>query len=185
MSLKDQVISTLENANVTRIHFSFGPVRVDSPGYTSVKDAVRDDRIRVVHVPSLGANRAVYRYSHNVFRLGFSSVGGNPDRQALLIHEATHAIFDVNDMDMKLKESEAGAYIAQCMFFYYLNEAAIQGGQSPTFSNPILSAAWPIAVAATSTPSIPVTSLEPLYRAIADNHQYSGRADDDIDYDGV
>ncbi|MBK1719079.1 hypothetical protein [Thiocystis violacea] len=185
MALKDLVISTLDNANVSRIVFSFGPVAVDARSYTSVKDAVRNDRITVVHVPSLGVNRASYRYTHNMFRLGFTAIGGSADRQALLVHEATHAIFDINEMDMKVKESEAGAYIAQCLFFYYVNERAIEGGASPTFADPILQAAWPIAVGATSTPNIPVASLEPLYRAIANSSQYSGTAEDDIDYNGV
>ncbi len=185
MALKDLVIATLDNANVGRIAFNFGPVRVGSAGYTQVKEAVRADRITVVHVPSLGANRASYRYTHNVFRLGFTSLGGGADKQALLVHEATHAIFDINDMDMKVKESEAGAYIAQCLFFYYVNEQAIRDGASPTFADPILRAAWTIAVAATTNPNIAATSLEPLYRAIADSRQYRDEAEDDIDYDGA
>lgn len=185
MALKDLVINTLDNANVSRIVFSFGPVTVNAAGYTSVKEAVRADRITVVYVPALGANVAVYRYSHNVFRLGFRSIGGSADKQALLVHESTHAIFDINDMDMKVKESEAGAYIAQSMFFYYLNEQAIRGGATPTFQNPILRAAWPIAQAATSTPNISIPSLAPLYTAIANSRQYGGQAEDDIDFDGA
>jgi hypothetical protein len=132
----------------------------------------------------MGVNRAVYRYTHNVFRLGFRSIGGSADRQALLVHESTHAIFDIGATDMKVKESEAGGYIAQCMFYYFLNEAAIRGGASPTFRSLILRAAWPIAVAAVGTPSIPVSSLGPLYAAIANDRTYRDEAEDDIDYDG-
>ncbi|EXJ15181.1 hypothetical protein [Imhoffiella purpurea] len=70
-------------------------------------------------------------------------------------------------------------------FFYHVNEQAIRGGANPTFTNPILRAAWPIAVQAVGTPSIPVASLAPLYRAIANSSQYSGTAENGIDYDGV
>ena len=100
------------------------------------------------------------------------------------MHESTHAIFDINDMDMKVKESEAGAYIAQSMFFYYLNEQAIRGGATPTFQNPILRAAWPIARPPRAHRTFLSESAR-LYAAIANSHQYGGQAEDDIDYDGA
>jgi hypothetical protein len=184
MAMKDLVISVLDDANVSRIAFRFGPVNVSSTGYAAVKTAVDAGRIGAIHVPALGAANARYEYTpNNRFKLGYTALGGSADRKALLLHEATHAIYDLNSTQMKQKESEAGAYIAQCMFFYYLNEAALQGGATPTFSGqPILTAAWPIAMAARTTPGIPEASLAPLYTAIANDHSYDAEAN--VPYDG-
>jgi hypothetical protein len=182
--MKQLVITVLDDALVSRITFRFGPVNIAAAGYDAVKAAVQSDRITVVHIPDLGTNKAVYRYTHNQFRLGFTSLGGSADRKALILHEATHAIFDINATRMKEKQSEAAAYIAQCMYFYFLNEAAIRGGATPTFSgNAILTAAWPIAVGAISTPQIADTALAPLFTAIANDRQYNAEAD--VVFDGV
>jgi hypothetical protein len=182
--MKQVVISVLDDANVNRIAFRFGPVNVTGAGYGSVKSAVQADRITAIHVPELGMNAAVYRWTANQFRLGFNSLGGSADRKALIVHEATHAIFDMGSTRMKEKESEAGAYIAQCMFFFFVNEAAIRGGATPTFSNnPILAAAWTIAVAAIATPQIADAALAPLFTAIANDRHYNAEAD--LAFDGV
>ena len=184
--MKELVISALDAAPVRRIAFNFGPMSIDPAGYSGVKEAVRDESIDVRHNRRLGQNGARYRHKpENVFFLGFRSLGGNADRQALIVHEATHAVCDLAAEEMKLKESEAGAYIAQCMFFYLLNEDALRdGSQTPTFRSAILRRAWPIARAAVDRPQIAVNDLEPLYQAIANHRSYRGREDDDVDYDG-
>lgn len=185
MAMKDLVVNTLNDGNVPSIAFSFGPVSVGAAGYTAVKTAVDGGSITVEHVPSLGARGARYRYTHNQFRLGFNSIGGSADKKSLIVHEATHAIFDINRTTMKVKQSEAAAYIAQCMMFYFLNRAALEGGSAaPTFADPILAAAWPIATAAIATPAVPEASLAPLYTAIANNSMYAD-AEEDEGYDGI
>ena len=61
----------------------------------------------------------------------------------LLVHESVHAIADFQEVDIKVRVSEAAGYVAQALMFYYVkkSEADANPGVNP-FADPILSAAW-------------------------------------------
>lgn len=69
---------------------------------------------RVVHVP--GARKeAGYNSDIEAFFFGFKSPQGR-SQKALVIHEATHAIQDMQSAVMNIADSEVIAYITQCQY---------------------------------------------------------------------
>ena len=183
--MKDMVLNLLSRAEVTRIRFSFGAIQINASFFQSVRNAIAADRIQVVHNPSIGAGLAIYRYTHNTLFLGFRTIAGNTDREALIVHECTHAAFDISGRRMPVQESEAAAYIAQCLYFYYKHEQAFQAGRNPTFRRAILRAAWSIAMQARTQPNLSSDDLQPLLTAIRNDPFYRRRHDRQVPYDGV
>jgi len=150
-----------------------------------VKTAIQNDKIKVVYVASMGSKNGAYRYTHNELRLGFKRADSDFDRQALIIHECTHAIFDIAGKPMTVSDSESAAYIAQCLYFYYVNQAAIDGGAKATFANAILSAAWDAAMKAIKKPDLTEDDLKALRKAISENSKYKDRHNKKDKYDGI
>jgi len=183
--MKEIVLSVLNQPAIRRIAFSFGPITINAMSFEPVKTALNDDRITVVHSSNLGANRAVYSFTNNRFRLGFRTLSGSIDREALIAHEATHAALDAASVPRSVKQSEAAAYIQQCAYFYYRNESAFQDGAQPTFADPILRAAWPVSQIARRRTQLTDAEVEPLFTAIAAHSLYHGREDDEEGFDGV
>jgi hypothetical protein len=69
---------------------------------------------RVIHVP--GAKKeAGYNSDIEAFFFGFKSPQGR-SQKALVIHEATHAIQDMQAAVMNIADSEVIAYITQCQY---------------------------------------------------------------------
>ncbi len=184
--MADLVTDVLNMPDVARIGFTFGTIAVGTVGFAAVKAGLLGNQIKVEVEKKRGKGHAVYRYTADTFFFGFDSAGGNADLQALVVHEAVHAGFDVAATAMLVKESEALAYIAQCLFFYYVNEAALSGGTSvPAFRDPILKAAWPVSQTALKQPALTVTDLEPVFAAISVHPTYKDRYGQNVPYDGL
>jgi len=179
------VIDTLSRSEIRRMAFGFASVYINAMAFEPVIKAVKDGKIKVQHKASLGSQGGVYRYTANTLFLGFTATAGSSDREALIVHECTHAACDVKKKTITVKVSEAIAYVAQVLYFYYRNEAAIKKGAKPTFKNPILKAAWDVAMIARHRSSITDKEAQPLYQAIAAHPLYKGRHDKDEKYDGV
>lgn len=183
--MKEVVLSVLDQPAIRRIAFSFGPIMVNAMSFEPVKTALNETRITVVYSSKLGANRAKYSFTNNRFTLGFRSASGNLDREALIAHEATHAALDAVSNPRSVKQSEAAAYILQCLYFYYRNESAFQDGAQPTFADPILRAAWSVSQICRRRTQLTDDEVEPLFDAIAQHSLYRGREDDEEAFDGV
>lgn len=183
--MKQMIIDTLGLSAATQVAFSLAGITVGPLTFTPVKDALDSDKIGVAFSDRHGAEVAVYSYRHNRYTLGFRQTNSDANRESLLVHESLHAAMDIAAKPATVKNAEAAAYIAQCQFYYYRNQTAIDGGQAPTFRNATLRAAWPIAMAARSTPAITEDTLRPLYSALANDPLYHGRTDNTESYDGV
>lgn len=183
--MADIVTEVLELPSTLRIAFSFGAVTVGNAGFKSVVDALAAGKITIVVNPKLGANTAVYSFKKNRFSFGFKGAAGNGDRESLVVHESVHAALDVSKSPLRVKQSEAAAYIAQCLYYYYRNESEFSGGRSPTFGDPILKAAWPVSQIVLTRAKLEDADVEPLFKAIAEHALYKGRADNTDDFDGV
>lgn len=183
--MKKVVLDTLNKPEIRKMAFGFGSIYINAAAFEPVKTAIKDGKIEVKHKASLGANVAVYRYTSNILFLGFKSTSGNTDREALIVHECTHAACDVKGKKMLVKQSEAVAYVAQVLYFYYRNEAAINAGSKPTFAHPILKAAWDVAMIARRRSNITDKEVAPLYEAIVKHPLYKNRHNKDEKYDGV
>jgi len=107
------------------------------------------------------------------------------DKEALVIHECTHAACDIAGKTVVVSHSEAAAYVAQCLYFYYINEAALASGKTPTFNDPILKAAWDVATIARQNSSLSNQDIATLIAEISKHPTYKDRATQDVNYDGV
>lgn len=186
MSLRQDLIHVLKDEHTRRIAFGFGPVSLNAAGYLEVATALKAESIGVAqssHMPSDGGR--YYYKPRNRFVMGFGGTGADVSRKALVVHESSHASFDLRSATMKVKESEAGAYIAQALYFYYAwGFAEDDTLEDPTFSTPILTAAWRIAKTVAGGGSVSDSALATLYHAIGADPQYAGRLDNDEDFNG-
>lgn len=183
--MKQMVLDTLERPEIRQMAYGFGTVYINAMNFEGVKQALIDDKISVKFSNRLPANRGKYVYTHNKYVLGFRQLRGDSDREALIVHESVHAIFDVETKPLTIKESEAAAYLAQCLFYYYRNRDALENGNTMTFRDPILKAAWDVSKICRRRSKLTDTEMQPLFDAIAANQPYKDKQDDTYDYDGV
>lgn len=183
--MQQVVIDTLDRPEIRKIAFGVGAIYVNALSFEPVKQAITGGKIKVEHKSSIGPYGAKYRYTANTLFLGFSSTGGNADREALIVHECVHAFLDIAAKTVLVKQSEAAAYVAQILYFYYRNEAALSGGQKPTFRDPVLKAAWDVAMIARRKSNLTEAEVQPLYDAIAKHDLYKHSHSKDETYDGV
>ncbi|MBI1219770.1 MAG: hypothetical protein GC186_14605 [Rhodobacteraceae bacterium] len=183
--MKDLVIDTLGLPGATKFTFSIGAIKVGPGTFGPVIQAIKDGKITVEFSNKLPANIAVYSYKHNRYRLGFQAVSGNADKEAVIVHESVHAALDILATPVTVKLSESAAYIAQCLYYYYSNQSAFQGGQKPSFANKTLAAAWTVAMGALTTPDVTDSAAAPLYAALAADPLYQGRLNKTDAFDGV
>ncbi len=183
--MKTMVTSLLSKSVVKKIKFKSGSISIDSQSFQQVKTKINGGNIKIVYKAKLGGKKAIYRYTHNTLFVGFQATGGNADREALLVHECTHAALDIAGKKMLVKQSEAAAYIAQCLYFYYKNEAAIKKGSKPQFANALLREAWKVAMKAVHNSTLNNTDIQPLLTAVANHPLYKKRHSKQVEYDGV
>jgi len=181
----DLVTEVLDLPSTLRISFSFGAVTLGNASFKSVVTALAGGKITIVVNPKLGTNTAIYSWKKNRFTFGFSGAAGNADRESLVVHESVHAALDAAASPMAVKQSEAAAYIAQCLYYYYRNETEFAGGKTPSFGDPILKAAWPVSQIVLTKPALTDADVAPLLTAIAQHPLYKGRADKSDAFDGV
>ena len=183
--LKTQVSNVLAKAETSKINFSLPTIAIGSNSYKDVKTNIDSGKITVAYDIKVGANAAKYRYTANTLFLGFSLVD-NADKEALIIHECTHAACDIAKKTLLISHSEAAAYVAQCLYFYYLNEKALSTGKQPTFKSGILQAAWDASTKArNNNGSLSAKDIEKLISEIVKNPTYKDGNTKSETYDGV
>jgi hypothetical protein len=116
---RKQVLAALRDPAVGRMNFGVGRVFIIAHDYERVAKAIESGVI-TVHVDSrLPAHMAEYWSGAGPTALdkanSFAVPPGGSD-VSLLIHEATHAIFDIQKRPSYTAESEAVAYVAQTLF---------------------------------------------------------------------
>lgn len=180
------MIDVLKDKNTRRISFTLGNAKVNSAEYKLVAAALKDKSIAVSYNKDLGSDEGRYHYKpRNKFIMGFNAVGANESRMALVVHEASHAVFDLNKTKLKVKESEAAAYIAQALYFYYAWGYDEEGEfEEPTFSTGILTASWAAAKSVAGGGSPSDDELSEIYKELDKHSHYHGRLDVDETFDG-
>lgn len=108
---RQAVLTTLRDPAVGRMVFGVGWVLILPNDYERVAKAIESGAITVHIDSSLPSHMAQYNSGAN--RLDVPPGGSDP---ALLIHESTHAIFDIRSLPASTSESEGIAYIAQALF---------------------------------------------------------------------
>lgn len=108
---RQSVLTTLRDPAVARMIFGVGWVLILPNDYERVAKAIESGAITVQIDSSLPSHMA--QYDSNSNRLSVPPGGSSP---SLLIHESTHAIFDIRSLPSSTAESEGVAYIAQALF---------------------------------------------------------------------
>lgn len=112
----------------------------------------------------------------------------NVMEKSIVIHEATHAVCDMNSAKMTVADSEAMAYIVQCQYASlnnpYPNERYLKGNTDK--SDRVFQIAWVLGEkAALSTQPITASDIDALKQAIAANPTYAAEAANDANYNGI
>ena len=183
------VLGLLARSEVSNLRFSIPTLSIEPASYARVATEIRGDHITVQFDGSRGQNVAHYRHKpRNILFLGFRSLGGSTDREALIIHECTHASMDIAGRAVLLSYSEAAAFTAQCLYYYHRNAAQIDGGANPTFPSAVLREAWNVAsIIRGGRSSLNDSDLRGLMTALANDGRYRAdiAAGTSVDYDGV
>ena len=106
---RNLVLSILRGPVVVRMNFGIGRVFIPASNYEMVARAIEGGFITVKLDPSL-SNKAVYHTDLNQIDLS-----PTPD-PPLIVHECTHAIFDLRMISTRVEETEGLAYVAQALY---------------------------------------------------------------------
>lgn len=186
MAIEDDIIAVLSKPEVAKIDFTLSAIKIDGSSFKRVRTAIQQAKIKVVYSSDLGKAVAKYNYIKNTITVGFSAVKKDGDLEALVVHECTHAACDIAGKKLLVVESEAAAFVAQCLYFYHLNAAELaKPGVSPTFADPILKAAWAVAAKARSKSVLSSADIEPLTAAVTMHAKYKSRHSELETYDGI
>ncbi len=180
-----KVIGVLARPEVGRICFTLGGTSINkSTSFQPVIGAIQKGKITVV------ASKTIpMKYSSTSNRLVLNSQGttGAVDMEGLIVHECTHAACDIGKIKLTVGDSEALAFVAQCLFFYYRAEKDLKSGSvRPTFADPVLKAAWDVAMKVKEPRSIDLSraDIQPLLTAIAGHKLYKDTYSKEMDYNG-
>lgn len=171
MAIKDDIDAFLrKNPHIAKINFAFGSLLVYPSAYQrDVADAIASEQIKIrLRGPSSAAAGASYDVLYDSLELSPTFSSSSSSDQAFLVHECTHAHFDIQSLGPNsAHENEAAAYLAEAVFL----EAA---GQPPLGSQPIRVVSHSIAkTVLTGTYAIPAGRRTALVTEIAKHPHYA------------
>ena len=109
------VLAALADPGIKSVSFDQGGMSVRPSSFAEVAKAIEDTRIDVIVVEKL-SSAGVYDAAKDRIELRAPEVN-SITRKALVVHECLHAWMDVRALkNIKVKTSEAAAYLAQCIF---------------------------------------------------------------------
>jgi hypothetical protein len=108
------VLTILRGAVAANLSFNLGRVRLRPGDLPAVASAIETGKITLIHRPTLG-HMAIYDSQRNRMAIPFASLPP-PSSQALVVHEAVHAVMDMRKVTLNSIESEIMAYVAQALF---------------------------------------------------------------------
>jgi len=186
LAARNAVLATLRDPAIKRMGFGVGSVLIFPFDYERVAKAIEGNKISVRVDPKGSAHMALYDYASDRFKI--PPGGSNPD---LLVHEATHAIFDIRKIATGTGVSEGMAYIAQALFQRI--KFGPQARYVPAMDQGLISfMGWQmifdlsraLAEVLIKTPYITRDRAEPLFNAVGMTVTYLGQGPN-ANYNGV
>ncbi len=182
---KKTVTSNLRDGDVQKMKsFSLSGIGFDPRTFPVLADFIDRGKISVEY-DSEKNGMAEYDYTTNTIIMGFTWALDEV-KNALIIHECTHAVYDVAKTKMTTAISESIAYIAQCQYL------VIKRGDGKRLTSPnaakdlVFKLAWSIAVNLVLKDTKPTQSEQgALITAISQHPFYMGKAAGDAGFDGV
>jgi hypothetical protein len=130
---KTEVLEVLEDWRLKKLRFSVGPVEINSFEYGQVADAIKAGAITVK--AGQRNNYSQYRPAKNLL---FTKVGNPPmdlNTRTNLLHECTHIISDINEVEITRLADEATAYLAQIAYLLLLDSSIAEPPRGPAINN--------------------------------------------------
>lgn len=185
-SAESYIIEFLKETSVQKMKdFNFAGIGFSPKVFPVLAQMIDDDKIEVEYEDGL-KGQAAYDYAKNTLFVSFTK----PDsltKKALLIHECTHAVYDVVKQKMNVQTSESIAYIAQCM---YARIHAAPG--SPRLQNPndsvrdeVFKVGWEIAGSILDGKSVSLSEQTAMISAVSKHPFYSGNFAASAGFNGV
>jgi hypothetical protein len=140
---RDVVLAVLRDPIASHLAFKIGSVELRPGDLTAVAHAIETGKITIIHRP-LAGNMAYYtpKNPYNRMEVGFDHLPGPTDR-ALIVHESTHASFDVRSVPLTMEQSELMGYVAQALYQGKFGADLGDSVPQPAFSvNPSNFIAW-------------------------------------------
>jgi len=166
------VFTTLNDGVTLGMYFWVGPVYVCGIGYRLVRDDIHNGDIMVVE-GAPNQNLAFYDSSKDMLTTQAGTSPANLDQRALLLHECTHALIDVLDVQGVTRHvDELAAYIAQHVYLVRSNPSWTVAPNNAPWQNffqgifDLIKARRLDTVAGNNT-IISVADLEPLRQQLA------------------
>jgi len=125
---KADVLTILNGRIAQSMNFSVENITVNGNEYSNVSEYIDGDDIRVV--PGTGSDAAFYDGHKNIIITGASRKPLSDGDQAQILHECTHAIVDINKLDVEKLTEEVASYLAQATFtaIYYPTKFKLYSG---------------------------------------------------------
>lgn len=181
---KRTVTGDLRDSDVQKIKsFSFDGVGFDAKTLKLLADFIDRGEIKVEYDGSKDG-MAEYDYQTNTIILGFTWTIDHV-KDALIIHECTHAVYDVAKKKMSTATSEAIAYIVQCQYLL------VKRGDGKRLTSPnkakdlVFELAWKMAAKIQKGENPSASEKTSLQEAVSKHPYYMAKSAADAGFDGV
>lgn len=170
MSLQRQMLQVLTDRQTSRIRFSFSgstglTIEVSPASFQRVADAIREETISVSE-GGVPAGTAQYDARGNIFRVARGQEWSRA-YNALLVHEAVHASFDLTRSRLPWLDNETAAYVAQG---YYLRNSGFPRARLDELGQPYLGLLLVDSIVRTGSPDS--TLIQEMHGTLLSSPQY-------------
>jgi hypothetical protein len=181
---KRTVLGNLRDSDTQKIKsFAFSGIGFDAKTFPLLAGFIDRGQIKVVY-DDMQNGMAEYDYSTNTILLGFTWAMDYV-KNALIIHECTHAVYDIAKTQMNVAISESIAYIVQCQYILVK-----QGdGKRLSSKNPqkdlVFELAWKMAIKILAGEKPTVTEKNNLQAAVANHPLYMAESAGSAGFNGL
>lgn len=182
--IKTTVMDVLAGSDTQKIKsFSFGGKGFTPMVFPILKDMIKSGTISVVY-DSSKSGMAEYDYGNNTLYLGFTEAS-SLTRKALILHEATHAVYDMVKQKMSVADSESIAYIVQCQYARANNPDPSQRLTGNTDAkDKVFELGWAIAGKLLAGEKPTLSEYNDMREAVSRHPYYMGKAAADAGFNG-
>src|SRR5262252_7136450 len=120
MTTRQRVLTLLRGPTVGRIRFTFpffaGTVTISPVSFRRVADAIESGRMRLDVTNTFPVGVAGQYISGTPNTLRIKPIIGR-EEEGLVLHECTHAVFDLTHTRVNANDDEAASYVVDALYF--------------------------------------------------------------------
>ena len=131
---KRDVLAVLADPVLARMNFSIGEIFINVREYNNVAEYIRDDDIQIK--PGGKDGIAFYDGRDNTLMPQNGNAPLNLADRALILHECTHAIADINELAVRSQDDEVAGFLAQLTYMLLSSPSPMPAG-TPRGASPV------------------------------------------------